>query len=57
MADYEEIGKLKVDGLLIVDSLTIDSFTIYPSKATGKIKRTSGFFQIIDYYDIESNAR
>jgi hypothetical protein len=56
-ADYEEIGKLKVDGLLTFESRTIDTFTIYPSKPTEKIKRKSGFFQIIDYYDIEPNAR
>jgi hypothetical protein len=54
---YEEIRNFKVDGLLINDLITVDTFTVYPSKGTGKVRRISGFFQVIDYYDIESNAR
>lgn len=54
---YEEIGNFKVDGLLINNLMTVDTFTVYPSKGTGKVKRIPGFFKVTDYYDIESNAR
>lgn len=59
IAGYEEIQerKFKVDGLLITDSERVDTFPIYPSRVTDKIKRKSGFFQVIDYYDIVLNAR
>ena len=54
---YEEIRNFKVDGLLTNDLKTVDTFTVYPSlKGTGNVKRISGFFRVIDYYDIESNA-